>query len=340
MTTLKTELQDRSYNITIGRNLLGNADKYFNLNRRAVIITDSGVPNEYAEQIASLCTKSVIVTVAEGEESKSIATLEHVLSEMTDAKLDRGDCAIAVGGGVVGDLTGFAASIYMRGIDFYNVPTTLLSQVDSSVGGKTAVNFRGIKNIVGSFYQPKAVLIDVDTLKTLPDRQIRNGLAEAIKMSVTSDEELFSLFEKMSAAEIHENLEEIIVRSVMIKKSVVEEDEKESGLRMILNFGHTLAHGIEALEEMKGLYHGECVALGMLPMCSADVRARLISVLKKVGLPTEYSGDVSQALTYAMHDKKRSAGDVSIITSEKIGTCKISKVSTDEFKNIVLEYGF
>ena len=340
MTTLKTELQDRSYNITIGRNLLGNADKYFNLNRRAVIITDSGVPNEYAEQIASLCTKSVIVTVAEGEESKSLATLEHVLSEMTDAKLDRGDCAIAVGGGVVGDLTGFAASIYMRGIDFYNVPTTLLSQVDSSVGGKTAVNFRGIKNIVGSFYQPKAVLIDVDTLKSLPDRQIRNGLAEAIKMSVTSDEELFSLFEKMSAAEIHENLEEIIVRSVMIKKSVVEEDEKESGLRMILNFGHTLAHGIEALEEMKGLYHGECVALGMLPMCSADVRARLISVLKKVGLPTEYSGDVSQALTYAMHDKKRSAGDVSIITSEKIGTCKISKVSTDEFKNIVLEYGF
>ena len=337
---LIVDLKERSYPITIGRDLLKNADKYFNLNRSVVIVTDSGVPAEYSKIIASLCKKSTIITVSEGEGSKSIATLNELLESMCSVGLERSDCIVAVGGGVVGDLTGLAASMYMRGIDFYNVPTTLLSQVDSSVGGKTAINFAGIKNLVGAFYQPKAVLIDVETCSTLPSRQLANGICEAVKMSVTCDENLFGLFEALSKDEIYSRLEEIVTRSIIIKKKIVEKDEKESGLRMVLNFGHTLAHGIEALEEMTGLYHGECVALGMLPMSAKTVRDRLTAVLEKLDLPTHYSGDITLAARYALHDKKCRDNKISIVVSDKIGHFSIESVTIDEFTNKVNKCDF
>ena len=200
---------------------------------------------------------------------------------MLDAGFTRRDCVIAVGGGVVGDLSGFAASIYMRGIDFYNIPTTLLSQVDSSVGGKTAIDFEGVKNIVGAFYPPKAVLIDENVLSTLPLRQLNNGLAEALKMSMTSDRELFDIFENGNP---YENIGTVIEKSLLIKTDVVNKDEKEQGLRRVLNFGHTIGHGIEA-EQAGRLYHGECVAIGMIPMCSTETAERLKRILAKLGLP-------------------------------------------------------
>jgi len=187
MTSLHLNLGSRGYDITIGRGLLDNADKYFNLKRKVFILTDSGVPCEYSEKIAKLSETAKIYTVPQGEASKSLSTLENVLTAMMEFKMTRGDALVSVGGGVIGDLGGFAASVYMRGIDFYNLPTTLLSQVDSSIGGKTAVNLGNTKNIVGAFYQPKAVLIDTDTLKTLSSRHISAGLAEAVKMSLTSD---------------------------------------------------------------------------------------------------------------------------------------------------------
>ena len=254
---------------------------------------------------------------------------------MLDFGMTRSDCAVAVGGGVVGDLTGFAAASFMRGIDFYNVPTTLLSQVDSSIGGKTAVNLGVVKNIVGAFYQPKAVLIDTDVLKTLSKRHYAAGLAEAVKMSLTSDSELFSIFEKEEISD--KNIEDVIVRSLEIKRKVVEEDEKEAGLRKILNFGHTLGHGLEAEGELSGLYHGECVALGMLPVCSDDVRARLIPVLKKLGLPTKFDGNLERALDYVSHDKKCSGNSVSVIFVEKVGSFKIEKMSVADFIKLVKE---
>ena len=329
MTTIRLSLPDCEYDITVGRGILKNADKYLNLNKRVFIITDDGVPTEYSKTVATLSKEAKIFTVKQGESSKSIAVLEEVLSAMLDFNMTRGDTAIAVGGGVVGDLTGFAAACYMRGIDFYNIPTTLLSQVDSSIGGKTAVNLGKVKNIVGAFHQPKGVLIDTDVLSTLPKRQIAAGLAEAVKMSLTSDAELFSIFETEDIS--LDNIEKVITRSLMIKKNVVETDEKETGLRKILNFGHTLGHAIEAQEKLHGLYHGECVALGMLPVSSQEVRERLIKVLKKLGLPTEYNGNLDDALKFMAHDKKCSGKTLSAIFVDEVGKCRIEKLSVDEF---------
>lgn len=336
MTTLKIDFGNRGYDITVGSGIIDRASEYMNLDRKVFIVTDTGVPNEYSEKIKSQAKEAVIFTVKPGEISKSLSTLEEVLKGMLDFSMSRGDCVVAVGGGVVGDLTGFAAATYMRGIDFYNVPTTLLSQVDSSIGGKTAVNLGGVKNTVGAFYQPKHVLIDIDTLNTLPKRQISAGLAESIKMSLTSDAELFSMFENENALD-SENIENVIVRSLMIKRSVVEKDEKENGLRKILNFGHTLGHGIEAEEEMHGFYHGECVALGMIPMCSDSVRERLVPVLTKFNLPTEYNGNLDDALGFVIHDKKCRGDSVEAIFVDKIGEYQIKKISVSDFSKLVKE---
>ena len=267
------------YNIVLERGSLNRLGEHLNLSRRVLIVTDSGVPEIYSKTVAKQCSQPYIVTIPEGEASKSFDNYKMLLSEMVEYGFTRSDCVVAVGGGVVGDLAGFVAASFMRGVDFYNIPTTVLSQVDSSVGGKVAIDFYGYKNIVGAFYPPKAVIIDSDTLSTLPARQISNGLAEAVKMSLTSDEKLFELFEN---EEIMPNIDKIIEGSLKIKRYVVQEDEKEGGLRKILNFGHTLAHAIESENEMQNLYHGECVALGMLPMCSEDVRERLVKVLEKL----------------------------------------------------------
>lgn len=321
--TIRMNLGDDSYDIIVERGSLAKANQLLNLNRRVLIVTDSGVPTEYSQAIAGLCKESVICTVEMGEASKSLQVFGKLLKTMLDHDFSRKDCVVAVGGGVVGDLSGFAASAYMRGIDFYNIPTTLLSQIDSSIGGKTAINFEGVKNIVGAFYQPKKVLIDPDLLKTLPQRQISNGLAEAIKMSLTSDKELFDIFENK---DIEVNTDEIIIRSLEIKKNVVEQDEKEAGLRKILNFGHTIGHGIESSEGMSELYHGECVALGMIPMCAEAIRPRVIEVLKKCKLYQEIRYDWDKITEAAFHDKKADGDTVTITTVKEIGSFELNTV--------------
>ena len=306
------------YDVVIGSGLIDRADEYFNLARRVFIVTDSGVPSEYARAVAACCKSAKIYTVPEGEGSKSIRTFGEVLSAMAEFGLSRGDCAVAVGGGVVGDLTGFLAASYMRGIDFYNIPTTVLSQVDSSVGGKCAINLDGIKNIVGAFYQPRGVLIDTDTLKTLPKRQIASGLCEAVKMSLTNNAELFAYFEKNEIDE--NNIEFVIAEALKIKASVVEADERESGLRKILNFGHTVGHGIESTSE---LYHGEAVALGMLPMCSETLRPRVVEVLKKSNLYRKLQYDWDRITQAAFHDKKADGGSVTVTLVNEPGTFEL-----------------
>lgn len=310
-------LGENSYDIIAERGILANAGKNLNLQRRVLIVTDSGVPSVYAETVAKQCSKPVICTVESGEGSKSLDTFGILLKKMLDNGFSRKDCVVAVGGGVVGDLSGFAASAYMRGIDFYNIPTTLLSQIDSSIGGKTAINFGNVKNIVGAFYQPKKVLIDPDVLETLDKRQISNGLAEAVKMALTSDRELFEIFE---TRDINKNIDEIIVRSLNIKKNVVEQDEKEAGLRKILNFGHTIGHGIESSENMSELYHGECVALGLIPMCSENIRPRVIEVLKKCNLYNIIDFDWDKISEAAFHDKKADGEFVSVTIVSEIGS--------------------
>ncbi len=338
MTTLHMNLGERGYDIHIGRGLLDKAGELFNLKRRTFIVTDSGVPKEYAERVAACAEVAKIVTVPEGEGSKSLEVYGRLLAEMAEFGLTRTDCAVAVGGGVVGDLTGFLAASYMRGIDFYNLPTTVLSQVDSSIGGKTAINLSGIKNIVGAFHQPRGVIVDIDTLKTLPKRQVANGLAEALKISLTSDAELFSLFESEEISD--SNIERVITSALKIKKAVVEEDECEAGLRKILNFGHTFGHAVEAEEEMHGFYHGECVAIGMLPVCSPEVRARLVPVLKRLSLPYSYAGDIERALGFISHDKKCDGDKISIVLVNKIGSYEIKKMTVSEFAEMVRNTAF
>ena len=325
------------YPIVVGHGLIEKANEYFDLSRKVLIVTDDGVPNNYAENIANLCANPTVITVKKGEESKSITVLEELLLAMQKNGFGREDCVVAVGGGMVGDLAGFAASVYMRGIDFYNIPTTLLSQVDSSIGGKTAVNLGGVKNAVGNFKRPKCVLVDTDTLKTLEKRHFASGLAEVIKMSLTSDAELFGKLERFSKEEIRENIEDLIIRSLLIKKKVVEEDEKETGIRRILNFGHTLGHAIESAEGMSAFTHGECVALGMLPLCSNAVRVRLKAVLEKVGLPTEYPGDLEKAIEYIRHDKKCFNDCVLTIAVEVPGKYTINEMPLESFKKMILE---
>ena len=327
--TLHMNLPGGGYDIILERGALSRAGEYLSLNRKVLIVTDTGVPAEYARRVLLQCREGYILTVEEGEGSKSFATLEKLCREMLNHGFTRSDCVVAVGGGVVGDLSGFAAASYMRGIDFYNIPTTVLSQVDSSIGGKVAINLDNVKNVVGAFHRPRAVIVDPEVLKTLPHRQIANGLAEAVKMSLTSDAELFSIFESGHA---EEEIDTVIERSLRIKQAVVEQDERETGLRRILNFGHTLGHGIEGAAELHGLYHGECVALGMLPMCHADVRRRLKSVLESLGLPTELFGDLEAILSVASHDKKCEGDSVSVIYVPKAGSFEIRKMPIEEWK--------
>ena len=327
---LHMDLGERGYDIRVERGGLACAGDWLNLNRRVLIVTDDGVPAAYSEQIAAQCKDPLTVVLPQGEGSKSFASVELLCKKMLQVGFTRSDCVVAVGGGVVGDLAGFAASCYMRGIDFYNIPTTLLSQVDSSIGGKVAVNLSGVKNCVGAFYQPRAVLIDPDTLQTLTDRQMASGMAEALKMALTSDESLFSIFER---GEAYDRIEEVIIASLKIKKFVVEKDEREGGLRKILNFGHTLGHGVESAQALHGLYHGECVALGMIPMCDGEVRRRLLPVLRRLGLPVSLPTDPETVLGFISHDKKCEGERISVIYVPEIGRFEIRVTNVSDFCN-------
>ncbi len=326
-------LEKNSYDIVIERGCLKKAGEHLSLNRKVLIVTDDGVPSEYARTLASFCAQPYIVTLPQGEKTKCFASYMELCEKMISLGFTRTDCVVAVGGGVMGDLAGFVAATYMRGVDFYNIPTTLLSQVDSSVGGKTAIDVGDVKNIVGAFKQPKKVLIDPDLLATLPKRHISNGLAESVKMALTCDKELFELIE---SGVNDQNLQEIIVKSIIIKKNIVEQDEKESSLRRVLNFGHTVGHGIETAMSLT-LLHGECVALGMLPMCDACVRERLVPVLEKLSLPTTAEFDKENVIEAIRHDKKLAGEYINAVWVNEIGSFEFRKIEMSVFENRLRE---
>ncbi len=323
-----------SYDIILERGALKKAGELLGIpeGRKVLVVTDTGVPRIYADTVAWCYEDSHIFIFPEGEKSKNFDTYRAICQTLSDAGFTRHDAVIAVGGGVVGDMAGFAAATYMRGIDFYNIPTTLLSQVDSSIGGKTAIDLGKIKNIIGAFHQPKKVIIDPDVLCTLPNRQLSNGLAESIKMAACFDKELFEIFLK---EDYMDHIEEIIEASLKIKRYVVEQDEKETGLRKVLNFGHTIGHGIEASIAFGELYHGECVALGMLAMCSENVRSKMLTALKNVGLPTEYKYDKEKVFEALCHDKKSQGESITVIKCDEIGTFRFLDMTKNELKNLI-----
>ncbi len=326
--TLQVKASQGDYDIYIERGGLQRVSEVFPLERKVLVVSDNGVPEEYAMTVASQCDEAILFVFEQGEASKCIDTYAEVLQTLVDHHFSRTDCIVAVGGGVVGDLAGFAAATYMRGIDFYNIPTTVLSQVDSSIGGKTAIDFGGYKNLVGSFYAPKGVLIDPDVLRSLPRRQISNGVAEMIKMSMTHDAGLFEMLETTTVV-----TEEMIRRALLIKKQVVEMDEREGGLRKVLNFGHTLGHALESVSNTH--YHGECVALGMLPMCAPIVRKRLVSLLQNWCLPTDWTNDMDTVLEASRHDKKADGDMLTIVYVPEIGRFELKTIPFSEWEGMI-----
>ena len=323
-----------SYDVIIQRNILNNVSEYLSLQRKVLILTDDGVPSEYVLKVSSQCLNPIIVTVKQGEQSKNIDNYQLVMKTLIEHGFTRTDCLVSIGGGVVGDLGGFISSTYMRGIDFYNIPTTLLSQVDSSIGGKTAIDYNGIKNIIGSFYTPKCVLIDPNTLKTLDKRQLHAGLVEAIKMACTCSSSLFEIISK--SKNLENDIDEIIFQSLQIKQKIVEEDLQEKGLRRVLNFGHTLGHIIESASNYN-LLHGECVGIGMLSFSSDKARKQIKKLLKKYNLPTSYDLSLKDIEEYLIHDKKKTGDYIWIVSVENIGSYDLKKIKIDELYNKLKE---
>lgn len=320
------------YNIYLGNNELDNLAKYFNLNRKVLVVTDSNIPLEYVNKVLNSCLKGHLVTLNPGEESKCFDNYLKLNKILLENEFSRTDAIVALGGGVIGDLSAFVASTYMRGIDFYNIPTSLLAMVDSSIGGKTAIDFLGVKNVIGSFYQPRGVLIDIDTLASLDRRQLMSGLVESIKMGLCLDRKLFDLIKNSSSLE--ENIEEIIYRSIECKRKVVEEDEKEKGLRKVLNYGHTFGHAIEESSALK-LLHGEAVGIGMLYFTSFKVKEDLIDVLNRYELPTSYNLKEEDVDKYVTKDKKRDGDKIDIVYLEDYEKFSFIKLSYEELKEYV-----
>jgi 3-dehydroquinate synthase len=346
MTTLNVELGDRSYPIHIGSGLLATVADVV-LERTPVtsvaLLTHRHLERLYAapvlEGLRRRGVRAETITIPAGEGRKNLATVARLYEKMVAARLDRRSVLVTLGGGVLGDMGGFAAATYMRGIPFVQVPTTLLAQVDASVGGKTGVDLPSGKNLVGAFHQPAAVIIDLDTLTTLPRRELRGGLAEVIKYGIIRDKRFFDLVETTTARILrleHDPLAAVIHRSCEIKAEVVAADETEQGLRAILNFGHSIGHALEAVTGYRRYKHGEAIAIGMLSACLIGeetgvtpraVTERLSSALAAAGLPRAFPSDVSpeSIREAALRDKKTIGGRLRFVLASDIGCVEIGQ---------------
>jgi 3-dehydroquinate synthase len=343
MRKVKVALGNNSYEIYVGSGLLAQVGHWLKENGfsgKLVVITDSTVNGLYGETLSKGLTEdgfsAVTLLVPEGEDQKSLETAGRLYHELTSAYAERTTPILALGGGVIGDLTGFVAATYLRGVPLVQIPTTLLSQVDSSIGGKVAVDHGQLKNMVGVFYQPRLIIADTDTLRSLPVRELANGLAEVIKSAVIRGESFFAFIEK-NIGRVRslddEALEEIVFQAAKIKAEVVEKDEKDLGLRNILNYGHTIGHAIESVSGFN-LAHGAAVAIGMVAAArisnqmgrlgSNDV-ARLEGVIAKAGLPTKMLNlKVKEVLQTMKHDKKVLQNKVRFVLLDSIGSVFVS----------------
>jgi len=359
MYVVKVPLGVRSYAISIGNGLLsklGPEARRLQLGRRCAVIADKNVESHYgAAALSSLKSAGfdpILISVPAGETAKSLKVVATCYDRLAEHRLERKSFVVALGGGVTGDLAGFVAATYLRGVDFVQVPTTLLAQVDSSVGGKVGVNLKAGKNLVGAFYQPRFVLCDLDTLETLPAREYRAGLAEVIKYGIIADAELFKRLELVMPKLIQRDadaLSSVVARCCQIKSGVVGQDETESGLRAILNFGHTIGHAIEAISGYEKFLHGEAISIGqvlaarlsaeLLGLPQRDVR-RIADVFEKAGLPTQIKlTDLQrQKLFEAMnHDKKVTEGVIKFVLANKIGQVSFGQAVPTELIQRVLK---
>lgn len=314
---IEVHTSTKTYPVIVEKGILQRAGEVIGRQGHVYLISDTGVPMKWRSMLQAQYPDAHMFVFNQGETNKNLVTWQMILEDMLAANLSRKDTVIALGGGVVGDMAGFAAACYMRGISYINIPTTTLSQIDSSIGGKTAVDLNGAKNCVGAFWQPDMVLVDTDVLSTLTPRHYHNGLVEAVKEGLTFDEKLFALFEE---GNVDEHLEEIITRCLLIKKDVVEKDEREGGQRKLLNFGHTYGHAYETYFGMEGYYHGECVGMGMMTIIeNEEIRTRLQKVLEKMGCPVHCEVDKEKLMALLHHDKKADHDHVTVVRVEEIG---------------------
>ena len=351
MEVVNVELGARRYPIYVGAGCLrelGTKLAETRCGAGVAVVTNSTVADLYLDRtLASLrdaAFEPIAIQIPDGEEHKNLAWLAFVYDKLIDAGVERSGAVIALGGGVVGDLTGFAAATYLRGIPCVQVPTTLLAQVDSAIGGKTGINHVAGKNLIGAFAQPRFVLADVETLRTLPRRELVAGLAEVVKYGIILDPGLFALIENQLPAVQHlerDLLARIVRMCCTLKALVVGEDETESGYRAVLNFGHTIAHGLESLTEYKQYLHGEAVAIGMvaaarisrrLGFCSDVDYQRIRPLLERCGLPTEVPADLrGEPLALALRsDKKARGGLINFVCLEAIGKTRFERLTCDE----------
>lgn len=343
LTTIPVELGERSYPIQIGRGWiddLGSALSERLPGRRFAIVTNSDIEPLWAGRIVEALGRkdleAEVFTIPEGEAAKTLQTVSLIYDFLIERKYERGAALLALGGGVVGDIVGFAAATFLRGVDLVQLPTSLLAMVDSSVGGKTGVNHRLGKNLIGAFQQPSLVAIDLDFLQTLPTEEFRSGMAEAVKHGMILDADYFGFIETNAAALLshrEEPLTRLIARSCEIKASVVARDERENDLRAILNFGHTFAHAAETLSDYEGIRHGEAVAMGMMAACRLGVAVagfppssgeRLGSLLDSLGLPLQLPSFAPEDYLEAMKsDKKLRLGKIRLVVPTQIGSVEL-----------------
>jgi 3-dehydroquinate synthase len=360
MRTVEVPLGTRSYKIEVGRDLLGKLGTYCQklaLGQRCAIITDSNVAPLYAQNAAKSLAKggfeSLLVTVPPGEKSKSLRVVQSCYDQLAAHRLERKSFVVALGGGVVGDLAGFVAATYLRGIPFVQIPTTLLAQVDSSVGGKVGVNLPAGKNLVGAFYQPRLVLADLASLDSLPDREFRAGLAEVIKYGIIYDAQLFRTLEGDMEKLLRREpkiMAAVVARCCEIKADVVGQDETEGGLRAILNFGHTIGHGLEAISRYGKYLHGEAISIGQVAAARLSSRVlgfaaseaeRVQAIFLRAGLPVavRLTAGQKRSLFDAMRlDKKVSGGEIKFVLARAIGQVEFGvKVPSTEIEAVLNE---
>ncbi len=347
MKEIRVKLSKDEYSIFIERGLIEKVSSYIkeiNMGNKIAIITDDNIENIYGHSLKDQLRDNgfivKMIVIKAGEQSKSLSMLQYIYEELLSFEITRGDLILAFGGGVVGDVGGFAAATYLRGIPFVQIPTTLLAQIDSSVGGKVAVNLPVGKNLVGSFYQPKAVLIDPDILSSLDKRNMNNGMAEVIKYACIVDKNLFKKLMELSREELLAQIEDIIYTCCRIKTKIVEQDERDMGERMLLNFGHTLGHAIENYFNTEKYTHGEAVAMGMynitkkseaLGITKKGTAEQLEKILKKYHLPYKIpTMDTNKIIRTIALDKKNKGDYIELILLRRIGVSERLKFTVEE----------
>lgn len=329
MKKVHVPLEKNSYDVLIEKGLLSKVSNYIDATKEYVIITDTNIPKVYIQALTSQLNVLLTYTLPPGESLKCAEKTYEVIEDMLSHSIPRSITLIALGGGVIGDFTGFIASVYMRGVDFIQIPTSLLAQVDSSVGGKVGINSKKMKNAIGSFYQPKIVFIDPNTLQTLEKRHFNNGMAELIKHGLIAGK---GLYKDLVEQDINTNIEDFIYRSITIKRDIVIQDVTDKGIRQLLNFGHTIGHAIEQ-HSGYSLLHGESIAIGMLMMINDKaLYSNVRDLFRKYNLPISYTYDKEQLYKYIMTDKKITGDSLNIILLKEEGNAYIKTISLEQIR--------